>query len=77
MRLGAAKIKTANEFGFLSFGSKVEALGITFTIDGPSHVSAAGTAALVRLRESVHRGVEVLSWRCFPPETESNCVTAR
>jgi hypothetical protein len=31
----------------------------------------------VRLRESVHRRVEVPLWWSFPPRTESNCVTAR
>jgi hypothetical protein len=34
-------------------------------------------AELVRLRDSEHRRVKVPSWRSFPPETESNCVTAR
>ena len=34
------------------------------------------TAALVRLRVSVHRRVRVPPWRSFPPETESNCVVA-
>jgi len=34
-------------------------------------------SALVRLKESMHRRVEVPLWRSFPPRTESNCVTAR
>jgi hypothetical protein len=36
--------------------------------------TAIGTIALVRLRMSVHRRVEVPLWRCFPPRVESNCI---
>ena len=40
--------------------------------------AAAGHGlALVRLRMSVHRRVEVPLWRCFPPRVVSNCVLAR
>ena len=38
--------------------------------------TGVGTVALVRLRMSVHRRVEVPLWRCFPPRVESNCVLA-
>ena len=36
--------------------------------------NAVETTALVRLRMSVHRRVEVPLWRCFPLRVESNCV---
>ena len=40
-------------------------------------LSRGSNPGLVRLRASVHRRVKVPLWRSFPPETESNCVTAR
>src|SRR5208283_3032913 len=43
---------------------------------GGTPTAATGTVALVRLRRSVHRRVEVPLWRCFPPRVESNCVLA-
>jgi hypothetical protein len=44
---------------------------------GETPKTAVETVALVRLRMSVHRRVEVPLWRCFPPRVESNCVLAR
>jgi len=44
---------------------------------GETPKTAVETTALVRLRMSVHRRVEVPLWRCFPPRVESNCVLAR
>jgi hypothetical protein len=43
---------------------------------GGTPTDATETVALVRLRMSVHRRVEVPLWRCFPPRVESNCVLA-
>ena len=43
---------------------------------GGTPTDATGTVALVRLRRSVHRRVEVPLWRCFPPRVESNCIAA-
>jgi hypothetical protein len=48
-------------------------IGLTLA-RGPA--KATGTVALVRLRMSVHRRVEVPLWRCFPPRVKSNCVLA-
>jgi hypothetical protein len=41
---------------------------------GETPTGATETLALVRLRKSVHRRVEVPLWRCFPPRVESNCT---
>ncbi|MGP8235871.1 MAG: hypothetical protein ACLQVW_10715, partial [Limisphaerales bacterium] len=43
---------------------------------GETPTEATETVALVRLRMSVHRRVEVPLWRGFPPRVESNCVLA-
>ena len=43
---------------------------------GETPTAAVETTALVRLRRSVHRRVEVPLWWCFPPRVESNCIAA-